>query len=235
MSELSAALKVLLANHTFMYYKIASYHWNVEGLEFSQFHDFYGDLYADTLHAGEVIYDNLSAVNATITNLTVTTGQISTGNIGFLTTDIIVGTTGNFENNRIGKIIFEDYPGQSALDFYKHEAIITTAAYPDGHNSSITITYTRVGTLVTLRIDSFTHTIIGPGGQIVIGVLPSILIPDGLSVTVSLLLNNNIAEFGLATIDNLGHITLSPGTSFTSNFTGNSGLPHSLCLSYTIY
>lgn len=63
MSELSAALKVLLANHTFMYYKIASYHWNVEGLEFSQFHDFYGDLYADVYGAIDDIAENIRKVD----------------------------------------------------------------------------------------------------------------------------------------------------------------------------
>lgn len=63
MSELSAALKVLLANHTFMYYKIASYHWNVEGLEFSQFHEFYGDLYADIYGAIDDIAENIRKVD----------------------------------------------------------------------------------------------------------------------------------------------------------------------------
>ena len=47
MKELQTAIKVLAANTTVMYYKAHQFHWNVEGIEFTQFHEFFGDLYED--------------------------------------------------------------------------------------------------------------------------------------------------------------------------------------------
>ena len=59
MNELVAALKILQANLTFMYYKVHSYHWNVEGIEFSQFHDFYADLYGDIYNSIDPVAENI--------------------------------------------------------------------------------------------------------------------------------------------------------------------------------
>jgi starvation-inducible DNA-binding protein len=59
MNELVAALKILMANQTFMYFKIHTYHWNVEGIEFSQFHDFYSDLYQDIYGAIDPVAENI--------------------------------------------------------------------------------------------------------------------------------------------------------------------------------
>jgi len=47
MNELTTAIKVLLANATVMYYKAHQFHWNIEGIEFSQYHEFFGDLYTE--------------------------------------------------------------------------------------------------------------------------------------------------------------------------------------------
>lgn len=47
MEELKAILKITMANNYVTYFKSHSYHWNVEGMFFSQFHDFFADLYAD--------------------------------------------------------------------------------------------------------------------------------------------------------------------------------------------
>jgi starvation-inducible DNA-binding protein len=51
MDELKTALKILLANNFVMYFKTHSYHWNIEGIEFSQYHDFFGDLYEEVFGA----------------------------------------------------------------------------------------------------------------------------------------------------------------------------------------
>jgi len=59
MNELVAALKILMANQTFMYFKIHTYHWNVEGIEFSQYHDFYSDLYQDIYNAIDPVAENI--------------------------------------------------------------------------------------------------------------------------------------------------------------------------------
>ena len=51
MDKLIASLKVLLGNTFVMYFKAHSYHWNVEGTHFSQYHDFFGDIYEDVYGA----------------------------------------------------------------------------------------------------------------------------------------------------------------------------------------
>lgn len=47
MDELKTRIKILLANVTVMYYKAHQFHWNVEGEDFVQYHEFFGDLYTD--------------------------------------------------------------------------------------------------------------------------------------------------------------------------------------------
>jgi starvation-inducible DNA-binding protein len=51
MDELKTAIKVLLANATVMYYKAHQFHWNIEGIEFTQYHEFFGDLYTDVYNS----------------------------------------------------------------------------------------------------------------------------------------------------------------------------------------
>ena len=51
MDQLKAALQVLLADTFLMYFKAQSYHWNVEGMFFSQYHDFFGELYEEVYGA----------------------------------------------------------------------------------------------------------------------------------------------------------------------------------------
>ena len=45
MDELIASLHISLANTFVMYFKAHSYHWNVEGKDFAQYHGFLDDLY----------------------------------------------------------------------------------------------------------------------------------------------------------------------------------------------
>lgn len=47
MEQLTAALNIAVANTFVMYFKAHSYHWNVEGADFTQYHDFLSDLYTD--------------------------------------------------------------------------------------------------------------------------------------------------------------------------------------------
>jgi starvation-inducible DNA-binding protein len=47
MEELINLLKVLLADNITLKLKAHGYHWNVEGDDFPQFHDFFGDIYED--------------------------------------------------------------------------------------------------------------------------------------------------------------------------------------------
>jgi starvation-inducible DNA-binding protein len=59
MNELTTAIKVLLANATVMYYKAHQFHWNIEGIEFTQYHDFLGDLYTDVYNSVDPIAELL--------------------------------------------------------------------------------------------------------------------------------------------------------------------------------
>ena len=45
MNELQIALTIALANTYVMGFKAHSYHWNVEGMFFPMFHDFFGEMY----------------------------------------------------------------------------------------------------------------------------------------------------------------------------------------------
>ena len=49
MEQLIASLRVTLANTFEMYFKAHGHHWNIEGIEFHTFHDFFGELY-ESLH-----------------------------------------------------------------------------------------------------------------------------------------------------------------------------------------
>jgi starvation-inducible DNA-binding protein len=42
-----------------MYFKTHGFHWNVEGIHFSQYHDFFGDLYEDLYGAVDPFAENL--------------------------------------------------------------------------------------------------------------------------------------------------------------------------------
>lgn len=47
MDELKATLRVALANHFVAYFKAQSYHWNVEGINFNEYHEFFATIYGE--------------------------------------------------------------------------------------------------------------------------------------------------------------------------------------------
>jgi len=47
MEMLQKLMKKLLADTFAMYLKAHNYHWNVEGADFAQYHDFFGNLYTE--------------------------------------------------------------------------------------------------------------------------------------------------------------------------------------------
>jgi len=57
-------LKVVLANTFTMYMKTHGYHWNVIGSDFPQYHDFFGDLYAEVHGAVDDIAEQLRSINS---------------------------------------------------------------------------------------------------------------------------------------------------------------------------
>jgi starvation-inducible DNA-binding protein len=57
-------LKVVLANTFTMYMKTHGYHWNVIGSDFPQYHDFFGELYAEVHGAVDDIAEQLRQINS---------------------------------------------------------------------------------------------------------------------------------------------------------------------------
>lgn len=64
MEELHNALKVVLADTFTMYFKTHSYHWNVIGPNFNDYHAFFGTLYAELHGAVDLIAEQIRAVNS---------------------------------------------------------------------------------------------------------------------------------------------------------------------------
>lgn len=64
MDKLTIAMKVVLANTFVMYFRAHSYHWNVEGMFFSQLHDYFGDLYEELHAATDPIAEQIRTLNS---------------------------------------------------------------------------------------------------------------------------------------------------------------------------
>lgn len=64
MDELISALKVALGNTFVMYFQAHSYHWNVEGANFTQYHEFFGDIYEEVYGAVDPIAEKLRMLDS---------------------------------------------------------------------------------------------------------------------------------------------------------------------------
>ena len=64
MEELVNSLKVVLADHYSLYFKAQGYHWNVEGKNFPQYHDFYAMIYGDAIGAVDMVAENIRKLQA---------------------------------------------------------------------------------------------------------------------------------------------------------------------------
>jgi starvation-inducible DNA-binding protein len=62
MNESVVAAKIALANTFLMYFKSHAYHWNVEGMFFSQYHEFFGDLYEELYGAVDPFAEEIRAL-----------------------------------------------------------------------------------------------------------------------------------------------------------------------------
>jgi len=63
MDELRVALRKVLSDTFVMYFKSHAFHWNVEGMFFPQFHEFFGDLYEELHGAVDTIAEHIRAVD----------------------------------------------------------------------------------------------------------------------------------------------------------------------------
>lgn len=57
--DLATALKVLLADTVTFYFMAHGYHWNVEGSDFYQYHELFGDVYADVYGSIDPLAENI--------------------------------------------------------------------------------------------------------------------------------------------------------------------------------
>ena len=64
METLIDLMKKTLADTFVTYLKAHNFHWNVEGANFVQFHDFFGDLYSELHGAVDPIAEEIRALNA---------------------------------------------------------------------------------------------------------------------------------------------------------------------------
>ena len=58
-TTLADSLKRLLANEITMFLKAQGFHWNVEGPMFSQFHDFFAEIYSDVYGSVDPTAENI--------------------------------------------------------------------------------------------------------------------------------------------------------------------------------
>jgi starvation-inducible DNA-binding protein len=49
----------LLSDSVTAAFIVQGYHWNIKGIEFTQFHDFFGDIYADIFSAVDPLAENI--------------------------------------------------------------------------------------------------------------------------------------------------------------------------------
>jgi starvation-inducible DNA-binding protein len=59
MDELKQAMKQAFANSYAFYLKAHYFHWNVEGMFFSQFHDFFGNVYQEVYNSIDPFAENI--------------------------------------------------------------------------------------------------------------------------------------------------------------------------------
>lgn len=62
MENLTASLHIALANTFVMYFKAHSYHWNVEGADFAQYHGFLDDLYNELHDAVDPLSERIRVI-----------------------------------------------------------------------------------------------------------------------------------------------------------------------------
>jgi len=63
MDELVTSMKIVLANTFAMYFKAHGHHWNVEGKDFAQLHDFFANLYQELFAAADTIAEEIRALD----------------------------------------------------------------------------------------------------------------------------------------------------------------------------
>lgn len=61
MEKLLKALKIAFASEFSFYLKAHNFHWNVEGADFKQYHDLFGDIYEEVFESIDVFAEQIRA------------------------------------------------------------------------------------------------------------------------------------------------------------------------------
>jgi starvation-inducible DNA-binding protein len=64
MEQLIESMKRLLADTFSLYLKVHYYHWNVEGPDFQQYHEFFGNLYLQIFANADKIAEEIRSLNS---------------------------------------------------------------------------------------------------------------------------------------------------------------------------
>jgi starvation-inducible DNA-binding protein len=64
MEQLIQQLKVILGTNFGLYFKIHTFHWNIEGSNFVQYHEFLGDLYESVFDQTDTIAEKIRMLGA---------------------------------------------------------------------------------------------------------------------------------------------------------------------------
>lgn len=62
MNELTQSMHAVLADSFMMYFKAHSHHWNVKGMNFSQLHEFFGDIYEELFAAVDATAEEIRSL-----------------------------------------------------------------------------------------------------------------------------------------------------------------------------
>jgi starvation-inducible DNA-binding protein len=64
MEQLIEQMKVILGTNFGLYFKAHTFHWNVEGPDFAQYHGFLGDFYESVFEQTDTIAEHIRALNS---------------------------------------------------------------------------------------------------------------------------------------------------------------------------
>ena len=66
MDKLIQAMKIAFASEFNFYLKTHSYHWNVQGADFKQYHELFGMIYEEVYAAIDILAENIRKLDATV-------------------------------------------------------------------------------------------------------------------------------------------------------------------------
>jgi len=64
MEQLIEQMKIILGTNFGLYFKAHTFHWNVEGPDFAQYHGFLGDFYESVFDQTDTIAEHIRALNS---------------------------------------------------------------------------------------------------------------------------------------------------------------------------